>query len=530
MVGFKERSPMKVQLAWGLVVAFACAGTSSHPQETGPLSPDASTAEATTDTASAVPWGPLSRGYKVMRGIVHLHSLYSHDGCYDGKDRPAEDSPYMLQCLAELRAAPCQSGVDFAFQTDHPANLRDHTFEEALHYSPSDGDELVKDEKGRVLANRVKCPEGSLVPHYLFFVGTEGKKQMPIGLSDPIAPEIFDTSYGDDTPLEKAQAAIAKVHEAGGFAFAAHTEETNISAERIVALPLDGMEIFNVHAMFIALLGDLFDFAATLDTFMAEGPLADLVLLPKLAPVAADVEKFDRVAPKVRIAIVAATDIHRNVELPLDPPPCKDGFEDGGMCENMHAAYPNFSKVLRDGGPFILNDGERLDSYRRSFRWFANYALVPAAGGAQAVREAVGKGRAFSAFDMFGVPQDFDFFAIADGKTVEMGEEVHGAKEITLYVRPPRPGRPPWWAGPEIDWSSAKVVTRVIHATEGGSMAVAESGGVESSLELSKVEPGAWRVEVSITPVHLKPALKGVEASADVERPYLYSNAIFVRP
>ncbi|MBM4397098.1 MAG: hypothetical protein FJ087_15585, partial [Deltaproteobacteria bacterium] len=176
----------------GILLACVACGSGGGSADTGAAdvadaadeTPDAAEVAADPGITPPVPWGAKNRGFTAMRGIVHLHSLWSHDGCFGGADekRPADDSPFMLQCLAELRAAPCLSGIDFVFQTDHPSNVKHRTFEEALHFQPANGDEILKDAAGRPLANRIKCPDGSLVPHALFYVGAEGKKNMPIGV------------------------------------------------------------------------------------------------------------------------------------------------------------------------------------------------------------------------------------------------------------------------------------------------------------------------------------------------------------
>jgi hypothetical protein len=139
----------------------------------------------------------------------------------------------------------------------------------------------------------------------------------------------------------------------------------------------------------------------------------------------------------------------------------------------------------------------------------------------------MGRGRSYLAFDLHGAPEGFDFFAWADGKAVEMGNEITDAVSVTLYVRAPKVVAPPWGMKHVTDFSGAVVTTKVIKATAEGSTVVAE--GQLTEAEFDVIEPSAWRVEVWITPKHLKPALNGVEDLADGSYPYVYSNAIFVR-
>jgi hypothetical protein len=474
-----------------------------------------------------VPWGPVNRGYRELRGIVHLHSKWSHDGCFPDHE---EIAPALFdECMEEHRSAPCLTGIDFLMQTDHPSDVRDVTFEEALHFRPEEGDVLVNDSLGRPVSNRVTCPPGSLVDSFQYFLGTEGSKQMPIGLSKPVPVEVFNTSYHDDVPLAAAQAAIAMVHESGGYAFVAHPEERNLSVERIIALPLDGIEIFNLHPMLMdALLGGLENFLKA-DAFMTPGatnPVPDLALLLLLAPVTNDPIKFDQAAAHIRLSHIAATDIHRNVEVPslcLDLESCGDyGY-----------TYPNFAQLLVDGGPVILADGDRMDSFARSFRWVANRTLVAAvkADDPDEIRQSVGLGRSYSSFDMMGAPEGFDFFAVADGAVVEMGREITDAERIDLYLKAPTVVPPPWGIPfvAEDAYRNAEIRTRVFKATVEGSEVILDLPGQGREFMIEDVEPAAYRVEVWIRPLHLGPALSGIEHLAQKDFPYIYSNALFIR-
>jgi len=474
-----------------------------------------------------VPFGPENRGLTVRRGIVHLHSAYSHDGCApDGYEDFGGADP---ACLKELRDALCAGGIDFAMQTDHPGFSKDNDYLEVIHYQQESGDELEKDDQDRPFANKITCPEGSPVAHTLVFDGTEGHKNMPIGFALPeggVPDEVYHGDYSDEEPLEVAQAAVATVHSLGGYAFAAHTEESNISLERIIALPLDGMEIYNLHANLISGLEDL-DSIFALDKFMEAGatnPDPDLALLPLLGVVEKDVEKFDGAIAQIHIAAIAATDIHRNVEIPAF---CPGGVE-GSMCEPLAEDYPNFVEFAQVGGPLPLSDGDRMDSYLRGFHWFSNYVLAETDSAAD-IRTAVATGSVFAAFDVFGAPSGFDFFAIADGEQVEMGEQVTGAEEAKLYVRAPTLAASAWKEMPGVQFGAATLYTKVIRSSADGVDTLLTEVGQGKILELPVPGPGAYRVEISVKPKHLAPVLKGVEHFAEKKYPYIYSNAIFLR-
>ncbi len=501
------------------------AETSGDPGVEGP---GADEAPSDPGVVPPVPWGPENRGFLHMRGIVHAHSIYSHDGC--APDAPPIGSEASLKCLAEMRAAPCLAGIDFLMQTDHPGNVADTPFLDALHYQPADGDVIIKDEEGRPLANRVTCPEGSLVDRFYFYVGTEGgAKNMPVALSGPIPPEVFSTGYADSVPLDKARAAIAQVHALGGVALAAHTEEGDISVERIVALPLDGMEIYNFHANILKAM-DNFDRLLLLDRFMGESgpdrPLADLSLLTFLQPTTRDIEKFDQAAPRIHLIHIAANDVHRNVEFPVL---CPEGVQPDNFCGTLaDSGYPEFAAFLATGGPFPLNDGDRLDSYVRSYKWFSNHLFVNA-DDPDRIRKALRQGRGFSAFDGLGYPQGFDFFAVVGPDAHEMGDEIAFREGITLYLRAPTLVEPPWGLPRVEDYGAGEVTTRLVRATEGGSEVVLTLTGQGATAAFPVPGPGVYRVECDLVPRHLKPGLSGVEDLADDSYPYLYSNAIFIR-
>ena len=475
-----------------------------------------------------LPFGAENRGYKELRGVVHMHSNWSHDGCFPQHE--AVDPSLLVVCETEHRDAGCLSGMDFVMQTDHPSNVRDATFEQALHYRAEAGDVLVNDSKGRLTANRVTCPGGSLVPSYLYFVGTEGSKQMPIGLTSPIPAQIFDTSFDDSVPLDQVQAAIATVHSGGGYAFVCHPEQDDLSVERIKAAPLDGIEIFNFHPMLMDALQQNLEQFIRMDAFMTPGkanPVPDLAILLLLQPVYNDPMKFDQSSPFIRLTAFGASDIHRNVEIP-------QLCTDLDSCGSYTYDYPNFAQLLVTGGPAMLADGDRMDSFKRAFRWMSNHTRVSKdkAGDVDEVRTSIGQGRSYVAFDLMGIPTGFDFFAVADGNPVEMGQEIKAAAKVGLYLKSPTLAAPPWGI-PYVDagtYGQATMRTKVYQATAAGSDLILDQPGQGREFELAAVAPGAYRVEVWITPTHLVPALNGIESIAQSEVPYLYSNAIFVRP
>ncbi len=468
------------------------------------------------------PPGPESRGWKLKRGVVHLHSALSHDGCApDGYEDFGGPEP---TCLAELRAAPCANDMDFLMMTDHPGHSSEHTFEEMLQYQ--EGDEIILDAQERPFANRITCPADSVVEEVYIFAGTEGSKHMPLAMAGPIPPKVFQQNYMDESPLEEAQIARDLTHEQGGYVYIPHPEENSISVERIVAVPLDGIEIYNIHANLMTMLESM-DSIFAIDMFMPGSenpPDSDLGLLIFLAPVANDVLKFDAAAAQVRLSHVAATDIHRNVEIPAL---CPGGIE-GSLCEKFADDYPNFAEFAQVGGPVPMADGDRIDSYARSFRWLSNRALV-ADDDPQSIRDAIGMGRSYSTFDLFGYPTAFDFYLDGAGATIEMGEETAFAQGLSLHFNTPLITAAPWRADAGWDYAEADVTCKLIRADADGSTVVMEAAGQGGQVTASADVPGAYRVFCEIVPHHVKSELPGLEKLTTKSYPYIYSNAIFLR-
>ena len=79
---------------------------------------------------------PVRRGLRDVRGIIHLHSVSSHDAC-DGNPRPK--NMRAMPCYTDLRDGLCGTRQDYAMLTDHDDNMADQDWEEL--FTPMDGDE-----------------------------------------------------------------------------------------------------------------------------------------------------------------------------------------------------------------------------------------------------------------------------------------------------------------------------------------------------------------------------------------------------
>jgi hypothetical protein len=217
--------------------------------------------------------------------------------------------------------------------------------------------------------------------------------------------------------------------------------------------------------------------------------------------------------------------VHRNVEFPVL---CPDGVQPDNVCGNLRdSGYPYFAEFLAQGGPFPLNDGDRLDSYVRSYKWFSNHLFVNA-DDPDRIRQALRQGRMYSAFDGLGYPEGFDLFVARGAQVLELGDETTFEPGLTLYVRAPVVREPPWGLPRIEDYAQAQVTTRVVRATPQGSSTLLELSGQGAVAAIPVPGPGVYRVECTIVPLHLKPGLPGVESLAEDAYPYLYSNAIFV--
>jgi hypothetical protein len=353
-----------------LALLFACVGDPADE----PAPDDSAVATVEWTHARAPLAGASASGRAWRRGIIHLHSPFSHDACDNQTMDPT-------QCLADFRAGLCASAVDFAFVTDHPAFAADQTYED-LFWS-QEGDEIVDG-----LANRIPCDGG----HTLLTMPGIEDELMPIGLDHQAAetPEDNDAIYnGSDQATFSAEIA------AGATVLQAHTEERDISLLRErQAMGLAGTELFNLHAMvdpdnrvFLGL--DPYSYLETAGAFIGGETDAepDLVFLAFYEEQAISVERWDQLNQTGFAVGTAGTDAHENAL------------------------------------PMAMSDGERVDSYRRMTSWFSNVLLVDG-DSPEDYQAAVAAGRLFVAFEALGVPAGFDvsYGALEMGGEADVGD------------------------------------------------------------------------------------------------------------
>jgi hypothetical protein len=421
------------------------------------------------------------RGFVDVRGLVHSHSVYSHDAC-DG--RPVlEDGTRDPACFDDFRRGLCQAKHDFAFLTDHRDAFDSTEFPEALLFRPERGDELIE-RNGTPTANRISCDDGRTA---LIMAGNEGG-MMPVGLEGHAAAR---ADRGDLYGRHDAEAA-QQLRDHGAVVLLAHPED--FSVPELIASPVDGFEMYNLHANTLLRLGNALDLVLRWNEGDRGIPHPDVLLLSIWSEDRRYLQRWGNVlAAGKRVVSTMGTDCHQNT---------------------IKAT---------------LEDGERGDSYRRMMIMFSNHVRVrPNADGTvddASVKEALRLGRNWGAFEIHGYPVGFDAFAEKDGATFEIGEEPPlGA---TMTVMKPRvqdldPEREP-----------PQVRMRILRAIEGAGGFEVVAEGSEASLRAPLNDAGAYRAEVRILPLHLREDMRD-DAFAlldDVGSDYvwIYTGAFYVR-
>lgn len=214
---------------------------------------------------SGAPETAAARPLHDYRGIIHCHSLYSHDskGTYE-----------------EILAAAKAARVDFICMTDHPPR----------------GDHGLSLREGWA----------GLHDGVLFIQGAEYSDNiLGLGLREPIS--------GKDR-----RGTIRAIHDQGGVAIACHPEGITDWSEFDEA---DGMEIYNVHATVLKHKNDA-AFVAKVIRMLKEDPEHSFGLLQELDP--AILARWDEINQKRRFTGIAGNDSHQNVQFfgaQLDPYP-----------------------------------------------------------------------------------------------------------------------------------------------------------------------------------------------------------------
>jgi hypothetical protein len=424
----------------------------------------------------------MRRGLTPVRGIIHLHSPYSHDAC-DGKPRENETGPIDEECLADLRAALCDLRVDFAALTDHDGSMAQEDYDTL--FLVRDNDDPIRNTSGAIVANQIRCPNGHTV-------------QITVGGENDLMPIMVDR-HPDGTIEERAAIwdkgtaqNVQTFRDLGGMVTINHSEGHSTDSIRTIAP--EGMEIYNLHANIdpdireedLGLDGaeairNAVEFADTGPT----GPEPDLTLISFLSPNAPAVATWNTLLGEgTRIFGLTGSDAHQNAL------------------------------------PITLRDGERGDGYRRMLRWASNHALVADPTDPAAIESAVAAGRFFVIFELFGTPTGLD--VVARGATdAEMGDDITVADGATFEMTVPTV----YALDPSLP--APTIRGRLIRVDASGQTEIAEGAGPTLSAPMD--QPGAYRAEVLITPSYLGPYLRRLgPADAEREHVWVYSNAIYV--
>jgi hypothetical protein len=451
----------------------------------GPGGPSDADSDTDTDTGTGPdlpPWDPglpgsdriaPVRGRRTARGIIHCHSVYSHDAC-DG-DNTIDGEPNE-PCLDRFRRAICDTRQDFVMLTEHDAEMADFPFED-MFLARGDDEPIL--EGAVQVASRVRCDEG---PGTLLFPGAENEI-MPVMLREhpPGDVDARHAAYDTEDP-----AVARQFRDQGGLVLVPHTEHWSIDALR--SFGPDGIEIYNLHAnidpdirrdwLGLPAFGAI---GAAVEYSLADpAPGPDLVFLAFFEESPTDLDRWDALLQDGPMPGIVGTDAHENAI------------------------------------PGELADGERGDSYRRMMRWFGNYLRVDTMDPA-GIKDALENGRTYAAFHAFGVPEGFDFRVETAAETFEMGETHDWEAGATAHLTIP--------AVMDLDPALPRPEVRatILRVAEGERETVAEG---DLDLEVEIAGPGAYRAEIRMVPRHVEPYLLAYDPKLIREVIWVYSGAI----
>jgi hypothetical protein len=469
------RAHLILALVFFIVAPSACSGGPADDAGTPDNGPVWTPGVSLTTTRAA-----NSRGLLDRKGLIHAHSIYSHDAC-DGE--PEKDGVRDQACLADFRSAICKTKMDFVFLTDHRDAFTDTEFPDAILYASDRGDALVTRGSGPT-ANRAACVDDDHTT--LIMAGAETNEMMPVGVEGhPVTRAERGDLYGSRTTAN-----VAKLHDAGALLMFAHPEM--ISADEIIASELDGFEMYNLHRNLFMKIAEALDLALRISEQDPGLPSPDLSFVRVLSLDDEYLTKWARVlAAGVQKVTTIGTDCHQNTF------------------------------------PGIMADGERIDSYRRMMAWMSNHLLVkPDDDGTfddRHLKEALAARRLYGAFEVFGPPAGFDFVARAGDDVTEMGGDVALDDAPTLEVTLP------YVDGMARDVVVPEVRLRLLRAESDGTWTEV-AATVDADLSYTPTVAGAYRAEVRIVPHHLDDFL-GSDDYWTLSRDHVWvlANAILVR-
>lgn len=363
---------------------------------------------------------PRSGPYREHRANLHVHSHWSHDS---------------RGTLDEIIVAAKATGTSVVMFTEHPADHYDF-FKEG-HQGVKEGVLLIP---------------GAEMQGYLAY------------------PTMSLKGINPGTPQEFCDLVVGR----GGLMFVSHLEERMDWKIRDVT----GVEIYNTHAdskdekkLMGALKNPLwlFQTADLIRKYPQEAYSA-------LQDYPADyLKKWDELCATAPHTGVSANDAHQSIGLLVRWMPGDQGrLEDalGKTLLDLNLALIPGSNELRKGkkvGDILF--GLQLDPYENSLRHVGTHLLLTEFS-EKGVREALGAGRAFVAFDWLADSTSFDFAAFNNTQRHEMGSSLPWSSGMTLKAQAPLPAH----------WRLLR-----------GGQLVTESTG--RKFEAAAAEPGNYRVE-----------------------------------
>lgn len=320
----------------------------------------------------------LPSPFRDYRGVMHVHSRLSHDS------RSTPD---------EIRKACKSCGVNVVLFNEHPADTYDF----------------------------VKDGNQGLVDGVLFIPGAEfggllAYPKLSVGKKD----------------FQSPQERVDVVNQAEGMAFLCHLEERmDWDLEG-----LTGSEIYNTHADFkdeTRLVKSLRSPVGMLPLLIASKSFPQETMAALQDYPADYLKRWDELCQKHHLTGVAANDAHHNQGLSgILQPDGKLKLVDR-LDEVQGTLDPKDVPILlplllgkKEGESIVLMD---LDPYERSFTHVSTHLLLDELS-EQAVRDALQAGRTYVGFEWIADPRGFNFQALLDDDTYEMGSEIQFSPKL----------------------------------------------------------------------------------------------------
>lgn len=435
------------------------------------------------------------RGYRMARVITHYHSPYSFDACDQVGLSNNVPNP---TCLVDLRKAVCSNRIDYLFLSDHPDSMQKFDMQELL--LKNENDTLLFEERGLPYANQMSGCDSGFVPTVM--AGFEGKV-LSLGMTQHLSTSVTERTvlYGGESFDLRMRLRV----ESDAIVWIPHTESRSL--ETIQAIAPDGIEIYNIHANLDPkirkkfLNRSPFEYLPSILTYLVDPYRKlhpDYMFLHFVEIHPTYFEKWNRLvyAGSFKVAGFGGTDSHENIF------------------------------------PQIASDGERLDSGRRMTRFMSNHLLVHDLK-PDSIKNALRKGQGWLVFEGFGSPMNMDFSARPEltrmGATEIESVEIGPGEEMRLKGQSARiTVRLPVLHDDAFHGSEIPMIRielkKVIQ--EGKDLTVATSENSDLSWVTS--EPGAYRAEIWIKPLHLRDLLDDFPELIEREYRWIVTNHLYL--